>query len=65
MQFRARSHREQDVSVFPKGRIIGRVLLPDGQPVGSTVDLQLTEEHQEGTRGRSGYGYQGASPGEP
>jgi hypothetical protein len=60
----ARSHREQDVRVFPKGRITGRVLLPDGQPVGSTgVDLYLAEEYQEGKRGR--LGYQGALPGKP
>ena len=66
----SRSHREQDVWVFPKGRISGRVLLPDGRPVLETgVDLRLADEDQEGGRGRlysERSGYQGSGlPGEP
>jgi hypothetical protein len=67
----ARSHREQDVFVFPKGRIVGKVLLPDGQPVrGTGVLLYSAEEHQgdreqhQGGGGR--FSYQGVkSVGEP
>ena len=53
-----RSSWEQNVYAFPKGRIIGKVKGPDGEPLRSTsVELLYAKQYQEGKQGL--YAYQG------
>ena len=57
------SSLEYDILAFPTGRITGRVIGPDGQPLYATrVDLYRPDQYTEGERGLFPYGYQGPQP---